>query len=669
MDKTKINQYIADLDRDYSQSREQRERSREELRFGTVEGAHWEGALGEKYENRAKMEVDMVSEFAHRTYAYYCDNRITVNYSPDDSNTNQEDADLMDGLWRRDSLRRGGHTAIDHAAYEAIYSGMGAFMFTEEYEDEDDPQNMRQNLVFQEIPEAYRCVMFDSSARKIDKSDAKHVTILTPYHKDDLAEMYPDQVINNMDRLGSHGGFLWQVSDLIYIATRYHIEKKAVLVNFYSHPMLSIDDKNKSFFLEGDQIKLDHNQAIMDGYELLTSRKVKRKRVYKTVFCQDCELEKTIEIKGDHLPVIPMYAYRSYVEGQEHYYGVIRKRMDSQRLLDMSFSLAAEAAAYSGQRKPIFTPEQMSSQLARRSWAASPHTIPYRLVDPIKDQHGNMTAFVAGWDEGGGIAPAAAALIDMSSNHILQGTAGAAQDTIDPDASGKAINASIKRSDQNTRIIFDNFKKAIIHAGNVYASKARAIYGSKENRGRTMQLMNDKEQVRAVKLFDNKPDIRGIYTANDPSQGKYQVVAGVSKGYDTQAEETIEVLKDIAISLPDGHQLKEMAFGKIIQLLPNSDLDDMKWFIRKQELQQGAKPETEEEMQFIQQIQQSQAQQGPDANTMLLEKMAMEQETEAMMNAAKIKQMDIDNLKTAAEIENKQADTVLKLREARQRLQ
>ena len=55
-------------------------------------------------------------------------------------------------------------------------------------------------------------------------------------------------------------------------------------------------------------------------------------------------------------------------------------------------------------------------------------------------------------------------------------TGGAPQDTLDPNMSGKALNAIRKRENLNTQVISDNISNAIEWGGEVYQAMASEIY-------------------------------------------------------------------------------------------------------------------------------------------------------------------------------------------------
>lgn len=654
----KLSQYVDELMYDYRAGREQREKANEELRFCLVPGGQWEDFMEGSYEKRARMEVDQTSEYLWRTHDDWVNNRYAPTFSPDDDVSSDDDAKLLNGLFRRDMYRKGGVASLDTSILEAMACGYGAIVLNTQYEDDEDPDNLRQNIVVSEQANAYRTVFFDSGATRADKSDAKRCTILTPWTMKAFKDQYPDVDTKGLAVL-NQSNFNWSNNDLIYVATRYHIEKKGTLVHTYANPL-----GGELIRLDDADVEADEQELQIAGYERIYSKKIYRRNVYKTVFVDGEVLEPTRRIVGKHIPVIPFYGYRAYIDGVEQYHGLARKRMDAQRTLNMTISLMAEGAAGSHSAKPIFSKEQMPPHIAN-TWAENTHQKPYMLAEPIRDRDGNIKHLgPTGYLEGSKMSSDTAALVQTMHEFIRMGTGGAPQDIADPDASGKAINALIKRSDKNVGIIFDNIKKSIKHMGDVYLSMASEVYAGRENIGRVVRMMNDKDETETVTLLDRGAKDGQIVTVNDVSKGRFEVVVDVGRSYETEREESVEALKDLVISLnpqdPDESALRKQIIGKIIQLLPATGLDDIRWEVRKKELMAGAAPESDEEKQFVEQYMHSVGQQGDDPNTAYLKAAAAEQETQAMLNQTKIEDMKASTVKKLAEAKETEIDALVK---------
>src|SRR5690242_1135751 len=82
--------------------RDERRECLDDRRFATIRGAQWDDAWGLQFENAPRMEVDKVHKELVRLFSDYRNNRIAVDFRPDDENGDEETADSLDGLYRAD---------------------------------------------------------------------------------------------------------------------------------------------------------------------------------------------------------------------------------------------------------------------------------------------------------------------------------------------------------------------------------------------------------------------------------------------------------------------------------------------------------------------------------------------------------------------------------------
>lgn len=644
----------ADFERDRSAGSSQRDMANEELRFTLIAGGQWEDYLDGKYDNRAKMELDVCSKYLWRNYATWCNDRYGVSYSPDDGDTDDSQAELLEGLYRRDVKRRGGQDSIDTAVLEAMACGVGAVVLRTEFDNDEDPDDLRQNIVVAEQANSYSTVFFDSSATRADKSDARHCTVLVPYAKDRFEEVWPDKTPTSVG-INDRSVFQWQSTDTIYVAERYHTEVKSVEVYTYYHPV-----NNDRVRLEGKkEVELEQAELLQSGYTFTHKRTIKKREVFKTVFSGNEILEEKRRIAGKHIPVIPFYGYRGFVDGLEWYHGLARKNMDVQRMYNMVVSLTAEAAATSHPPKHIFAPEQMNNPSVQNQWSGDMSQKSYLLAEPIYDENGNIIhAGPLGTIEGGSLTQGASAMMQFADSFLRQQTGGMPQDTIDPNASGKAINAMIKRSDQDTRPIFDNFAKSIRRIGEVYRSMAGEIYAGSENKSRLMRIVTKRDDTKAVKLMTPQAGPNGVMIANDVSKGRFEVIVDVTKDYATQKEETFEQLKDVLSATSENNPIHGMVLSRMIQLMPGGGMSDIKEYLRNQELLNGtAKPETDEEIQWLQSV--ANQPKSPDANAEYLMSEAEKNKANTALTLQKMRESAAKTQRDIAEAKQTNVETAL----------
>ena len=82
-----------------SKERDEREQSREDRRFYSVAGAQWEGALGEQFENKPRLEVNKVSLSIIKIFSSFRKNPITAKFVSRDGSDADELAEVCAGLY------------------------------------------------------------------------------------------------------------------------------------------------------------------------------------------------------------------------------------------------------------------------------------------------------------------------------------------------------------------------------------------------------------------------------------------------------------------------------------------------------------------------------------------------------------------------------------------
>jgi len=333
------------IDRDYYAVDQQREWSNEDIRFCDVDGAMYEDWFAEQFANRPKMEFNKVAQAVHRFVGEWASNRFEVKFLPDDGETSEADADLLSGLYRKDFRRSSGAEMVDNAVQEMAKGGFGAMRLSTEFVDEEDPENNNQRVIFEPIFSAYNSVIFDANAKKYDKSDAGHVTYLEQMLREDAEEEYGENVSSAFEP-PTQTRFNWNNTTHVWIGHHYEVKENKETVILFEDPL----GRRKLVYEKDFKNFLD--ELSDGGYEEISRRKRKRRTVWKTILGGTSVLEKAVRIPGKLLPIIPMYGFRSYVDGKEFWYGLVRKNKDANRLFNMTGTGIAENAATSSKDMP-----------------------------------------------------------------------------------------------------------------------------------------------------------------------------------------------------------------------------------------------------------------------------------------------------------------------------
>lgn len=652
----KLAKYKRDITNDADIMDDQRQKAQEDMRFINVSGGMWENFLETSFpEDRVRLELDTVSDFVQRFAGQWSQNRVGVEYKPDDNKTSDDDAELLNGIYRADFRDNSGKQATDNAVLETTTCGYGAFKLATEFEDGEDPINNNMRIVWRVVNNAYDSVYWDRSAQRLDKRDARHCTYLDAYSRDGYEAAFPG--FSPSSAYTPTSGFLRNFNtrtfERFFVATRYEVVKIKSKVFVYNN--LSTEEveqyNEEDHELVKDELKKDEFR------QFVRKRVVVRQTVQKTVFSGDDILEETRRIAGKWIPIIPFYGYRTYVDGAEWYRGLVRKLKDSARVFNMQVSQVCENAASHGQKIPIFASEQMNNKSVQNNWADR-NNLAYLTVDALRDSDGNVIAMgPLGYLEPSQLDGNVSALLELIPNYMQSQTGGAPQDTMDPDASGKAIRALQKREDLKTQTINENFASAIAWSGEVYQAIAAEIY----NEPRIVKTIGKDDTESRKQLFKVVQDEQtGLMVESNKINGKkFRAYSDVGPQYETLREQTVEDIKgmlDVLKEIPSGEQYVPVLLSVMMDNIVGVGLDPVKELNRRIMLLQGAiKPETPEEEAMLQAAQQQQQQ--PDPQKQLLEAAATQQQAEARSLDASSVQKVADAQKKSAETEETRAKT------------
>lgn len=602
-----LDRYKQDIQKDADVVLEQRDKANEDMRFVNVVGGMWEGFLEDQFNDRTKLEFDIISNYIQRYIGQWNQSRVGVEYKANDRETSDEDADLINGIYRADFREFSGKMSIDNAVDEQATCGYGAFKLATKFVDEEDPENDHQRIEWRPVHNAYNSIYWDKAAKRIDKRDAVHCTELISFTPESFSKKYPDKDPVSAYHPNSRRFYNVDSADaqssLVYVAKRYEIKREEVNVFVYSNLL----DGKVEVYSEEDHKLIEEELETNEFKNFLRKRKILKQSVYMTVFSGADILEKPRRVAGKYIPIIPVYGYHAYIDGCEWYRGLVRKLMDAARLYNMQISQLAENSASTGQEIPIFDPSQMEGGISEL-WADR-NTKPYLLARALRDNDGNIVAHgPTSYLKPSALDANSQSLLQIVPSFVAATTGGAPQDTIDPNTSGKAINALQKREDLNTQAMFDNIANAIEWSGSVYESMAQEVYSEK----RSVNTISKDGTESTKELLKNVLDEKtGRLTETNNLEGKkFRVYSDVGPQYDTLRQQTVDDLKsmlEVLRSQEGGQQYTDAIIATILENVTGVGLGPLKDIVRRNMLMQGiVKPETDQEKEMVAASQQPQ---------------------------------------------------------------
>lgn len=278
-DENRLNSILCKFDADWMASDEARTEATNDLYFSRV--SQWDDWLSNYTTLQYRGQFDVVRPVVRKLVAEMRRNPIDVLFRPKDG-ANPDAADVLMGMYRTDMRHNTAKIAVNVGVREQIESGVGAWRLVTQYEDNDPTSN---NQVIRRLPihEACSHVIWDANSKQMDKSDAKHCTVINALSRNGWKEFAEDYGIDP-DTLPSFQNpndtwlFPWVSNDVVYVAEYYEVEEKKEKVFIYRDPLTG---EPVSYYQQDIKDVID--DLANRGFIKVAERKVKRRRVYKSI--------------------------------------------------------------------------------------------------------------------------------------------------------------------------------------------------------------------------------------------------------------------------------------------------------------------------------------------------------------------------------------------------
>ncbi len=341
------------------------------------------------------------------------------------------------------------------------------------------------------------------------------------------------------------------------------------------------------------------------------------------------------------------------VEGEEHFEGITRLAKDPQRLRNFQMSYLADIVSRSPRTKPIFTPEQISGYEHFYEESGSDNNYPYLLQNSSNESGKDIPMGPVGAMPEQPIPQALIASIELSRQAVEDvANPGLPQNIADPDLSGKAVLALQHRMDMQSFIYQNNYKHGLRRDAEIFSSMAREVYDSP--RQETITLKDGSRKTENLMQQQLNSQMMQMQTFNDLTGTDMEVYAEIGTNYATEKQETRSDIKELIMSMPVDDQLRNVLMMEYISMMPGMDFEGLREFASKELIKHGIrKPQTDDEMMFVQQLQQ---QQQPDPATLAamaeMEKAeAQKMEGQSRMMDSQTKMFDAQTKRAKVEIE------------------
>ncbi|EPC0968744.1 portal protein [Enterobacter hormaechei] len=651
-DNERLNSILCKFDADWMASDEARTEATNDLYFSRV--SQWDDWLSDYTTLQYRGQFDVVRPVVRKLVAEMRRNPVDVLFRPKDG-TDPNSADVLMGMYRTDMRHNTAKISVNIAVREQIEAGVGAWRLITEYEDQDPTSN---NQVIRRVPihEACTHVVWDSNSKQMDKSDAMHCTVINAMSRDGwkaFAEKngFDEEEMPSFQNPDMNWLFPWLTSDVVYVGEYYEVEEKKETVFIYQDPLTG---EPVSYFQRDIKDVID--ELADKGMVKVAEKKVKRRRVYKSIITCTTILKNREPIAGEHIPIVPVYGEWSFAGDKEVYEGVVRLTKDGQRLRNMIMSFNADIVARTPKKKPIFWPEQIEGY---EYMYGGNDDYPYYLLNRTDENNGDLPVQPISYMENPEVPQANAYMLEAATNSVSQvATMGVDAEAANGQVAFDTVNQLNMRADLETYVFQDNLATAMRRDGEIYQSMVNDIYDVPRQVMMTLEDGTEKQVQLLTQAVDYQTGT--VVTLND-IRGRYECYTDTGPSFQSMKEQNRAEIQELLAKVPPGTPEWQMLLLQYFTLLDGKGVEMMREYANKQLVMMGLKkPETPEEMQMVEQAQQQPKEPSPEqtqAQGVLLQGQAellkaQNQQMQIQVDAAKAEGQNQLNAAKVAEIFN-----------------
>lgn len=444
-------------------------------------------------------------------------NKPEINLSPVESEDRNE-SDLYEAIINhieRNSMASRGYARW---AEDGVWCGIGhlegTFQPARGYPDQMD-------IVLEHIRDPLS-VIWDRSATRPDRGDARHCFVVDYLPKDEVDEEYRDALGDWPDEEESTAWSDWheQSTDEVRVVRLYRVAT----------------ERFSQFSVMGDlgieQVELGERDEVPEGAIPLSE--TRRKVVRMWLMTAGKVLAGGIDgevVPGERIPVFPYIPSETRIGRRVVRKGLVRDAKDSVRMINWAMALIMESMAAAP--KPKWVGRAKAFEGYEEEWDAAPtsNRAYLRINDAASDvpQYQQPPAFHSSLIN-------AVGMFDENIKQVT-GIYDASLGARSNETSGKAINARERQGDTATYDYIDEFVYALESVGRWLVEVIPEVY----NQPRMLRIVGQQQDDRVVQI--NSYDAATGHTVNPIERRMFDVDVKVGPGFATQREEAAQTME------------------------------------------------------------------------------------------------------------------------------
>jgi hypothetical protein len=453
-------------------------------------------------------------------------NPPSIEITAEGDGANEDTAEAQQGLAKHVETHSQAELAYGNAYLYLVLGGFASWRVTHDY----IPKSFDQECFIKPIWNPFS-VYWDPAALEPDKSDAKFCFVVLDLSAEEHNAQYPDSELAGLKTFEglNHRAPGWLVRDGCRVVEYYYVEESRDTL-----------------------VKLTDGRVVWDneipkGARIATGddgKPVRRKDTRRRVFCAHSNgvewLRKPEELPTDDIPIVTVLGERLLVDGQFRVKGMVFDLVEAQRMFNYNSSAIAETMALGSKANWLATAEQIEPfmELWRQANSRNIAVLPYHNIPGVPQPQKIAT-------EPPIQGMSAARMQSESDLRSISGVYDAtAQSATTSPESGKAILARRWQSSTGNVNWAKHLAVGVKRTADILLKLFPVIYDT----GRVMRIMGKDRQEKQIVVHAGRPETvpaelpDGVQNVIDLSAGRYSSTVSINKNYDTQQQETVQMM-------------------------------------------------------------------------------------------------------------------------------
>lgn len=647
-------------DKAFTHNQTTRERAADDMLFYWI--SQWDDQFLSGTTLQYRGQFDMLRKAGRQIISDIKSNPTQVDFEPVAA-TDETSGEIIDGMYRSDMRNNMALEAKENATTEAIVCGVGAWELFHEYRtnvEGDDEQVIKRRPFY----EANNQVFWEPNAKLLDKADAEWVSCLVGYSEDGYKELHLELTGEVCDNVS--GSFAFPEHSYVY--PWIEDDRKYYVTRFFHRELIKVKSRTYADIFGSEKVlNEDDDEDDLDGFELVSETEKNQYVIRRYIVGGGDEVLDSTIVAGEHIPVVPVYGERAFVEGEEHWEGITRLAKDPQRLRNFQLSYLADLASRTPRIVPIYLAEQLQTFENMYEENGPDDNFPYRLQNRY-DGVGVELPFGPVGQTPDQPAPTALLQCIEMSRSAMEDVAGTnlPKDIQDMDLSGEALVQLGKMFDKQSFTYQHNLKSALRRDGEIYASMASVIHDVEKDVA--VVSPDGSSSTKTINQEEIDPETLRLVVNNDIKHAAFEVYADVGPSYQSVKEQSRKEMKEMINSMAPDDPMRPIYMLTYSTMSEGLATKDIRSYARKQLILMDVKePETDEEKQMYAEAQQAQQAQSDQPDALMVAAIAESKSADAELANAETKRMGSQTDQFNAE--TKRAEMVIKARESGMNIQ